>query len=189
VAKEWHELQQIISDNTRSSKKTCIVQKYIHNPLLINRRKFDIRTYAMVTCHNGNYKAYYYQEGYLRTSCREFTLQNLSNRMVHLTNDAVQKKAEDYGKFEPGNKLSYADFQNYIDKNHASLNVCFERDILPQVKKLTTDCFRAAWGKMDPYKRFNTFEVSQTTAIFFRSQNSLHAHFPFLLCSATVWTS
>lgn len=107
VAKEWSELQQIISDNTRSSKKTCIVQKYIHNPLLINRRKFDIRTYAMVTCQNGNYKAYYYNEGYLRTSCREFSLNNLSNRMVHLTNDAVQKKAEDYGKFEPGNKLSY----------------------------------------------------------------------------------
>ena len=30
--------------------------------------------------------------------------------MVHLTNDAVQKKSEDYGKFEPGNKLSYAEF-------------------------------------------------------------------------------
>jgi len=28
----------------------------------------------MATSNNGNYKAYYYQEGYLRTSCREFTL-------------------------------------------------------------------------------------------------------------------
>ena len=43
----------------------------------------------MVTCYNGNFKAYYYTEGYLRTSCREFSLNNLSNRMVHLTNDAV----------------------------------------------------------------------------------------------------
>ena len=86
------------------------MQKYIHNPLLIHRRKFDIRTYCMATNLNGNYKAYYYTEGYLRTSCREFSLSNLSNRMVHLTNDAVQKKAEDYGKFEPGNKLSYSEF-------------------------------------------------------------------------------
>ena len=30
--------------------------------------------------------------------------------MIHLTNDAVQKKAEDYGKFEAGNKLSYIEF-------------------------------------------------------------------------------
>ena len=116
----------------------------------------------MATSHNGNYKAYYYTEGYLRTSCREFSLANLSNRMVHLTNDAVQKKSEDYGKYEPGNKMSYSEFQTYIDKHCGSLNVCYERDILPQIKKLTTDCFRATWGKMDPYKRFNTFEVSQT---------------------------
>jgi len=85
----------------------------------------------MATSSNGNYKAFYYSEGYLRTSCREFSLLNLSNRLVHLTNDAVQKKAEDYGKFEAGNKLSYTEFQNYIDKNCANLNVCYERDILP----------------------------------------------------------
>ena len=55
-------------------------------------------------------KGYFYDEGYLRTSSREFSIQNLSNKLVHLTNDAIQKKAEDYGKFECGNKLSYADF-------------------------------------------------------------------------------
>ena len=26
--------------------------------------------------------------------------------MIHLTNDAVQKKSEDYGRFESGNKVS-----------------------------------------------------------------------------------
>lgn len=83
--------------------------------------------------------------------------------MVHLTNDAIQKKAEDYGKYEPGNKMSYTEFQSYIDKNNGSHNVCYERDILPQIKKLTTDCFRASYGKMDPYKRFNTFEVSASS--------------------------
>ena len=30
--------------------------------------------------------------------------------MVHLTNDAVQKLGEEYGKFENGNKISYAEF-------------------------------------------------------------------------------
>jgi len=63
-----------------------------------------------MTCINGNLKGYFYQEGYLRTSCREFSLANLSNKMVHLTNDSIQKKAEDYGKFEPGNKMSYIEF-------------------------------------------------------------------------------
>jgi len=31
-----------------------------------------------------------------------------------LTNDAVQKKGEEYGKFENYNKISYADFEKYL---------------------------------------------------------------------------
>ena len=38
--------------------------------------------------------------------------------MVHLTNDAVQKKADTYGKHEKGNKVSYVDFQKYLDTNY-----------------------------------------------------------------------
>lgn len=45
-------------------------------------------------------------------------MKNLSNRMIHLTNDAVQKYSEDYGKYQPGNKLSFADFQRYLDTNY-----------------------------------------------------------------------
>jgi hypothetical protein len=110
VAKEFNEIRDIISDSTTGNKRTCIVQKYIHNPLLIHRRKFDIRTFVLMTSVNGNTKVYIYEEGYLRTSCREYSINNLSNRLVHLTNDAVQKKADDYGKYEPGNKLSYNEF-------------------------------------------------------------------------------
>ena len=75
--------------------------------MLINNRKFDIRVYGMLTSINGNMKGYFYEDGYIRTSCKEFNLDNLSNRFIHLTNDAVQKKSDDYGKFENGNKMSY----------------------------------------------------------------------------------
>jgi hypothetical protein len=84
-----------------------------------------------MTSINGNVKVYVYDEGYLRTSCREFSIHDLSNKFVHLTNDAVQKKAHDYGKFEAGNKLSYNEFQQFLDKTFPSLNVCFDRDIRP----------------------------------------------------------
>merc|ERR1712157_560149 len=89
VAKDFNEIKEIVEDSCRSKKKTCIIQKYITNPLLYNRRKFDIRTYALMTSINGNSKGYYYQEGYIRTSCREFSIYNVHNRMIHLTNDAV----------------------------------------------------------------------------------------------------
>lgn len=28
------------------------------------------------------------------------------------------------------------------------------------MKKLTADCIKAVWGKLDPFKRVSTFEVS-----------------------------
>ena len=34
--------------------------------------------------------------------------------MIHLTNDAVQKYSEDYGKFEKGNKISFEEFKKFI---------------------------------------------------------------------------
>ena len=90
-------------------KRTYIIQKYIENPLLVYRRKFDIRCYALVTSFNGVIQAYFYKDGYLRTSCKEFSLKT-DNRFIHLTNDAVQKQWPDYNKFEVGNKMSYMDF-------------------------------------------------------------------------------
>ena len=35
--------------------------------------------------------------------------------MVHLTNDAVQKKGDNYGKFEKGNKVSYEEFSKFLE--------------------------------------------------------------------------
>lgn len=84
-----------------------------------------------MTSINGNLKGYYFQEGYLRTSSREYSTQQLANKLIHLTNDAIQKKADDYGKFECGNKLSYQEFQNYLDKTFPDKCVDFERDLLP----------------------------------------------------------
>lgn len=89
VSKDYNEITALIEQSTKSKRRTCIVQKYISNPLLINRRKFDVRTYALVTSINGQMKGYYYEEGYLRTSSREFSINNLSNKLVHLTNDAI----------------------------------------------------------------------------------------------------
>ena len=53
----------------------------------------------LITCVNGCVKGYWYEDGYARTTSKEYSLKNLENRLVHLTNDAIQKKGEEYGKF------------------------------------------------------------------------------------------
>jgi len=64
---------------------------------------------------NGFLKGYFYDDGYVRTSCEKYDIDDLTNKFIHLTNDAVQKKADDYGKFENGNKMSLQDFQKYLN--------------------------------------------------------------------------
>ena len=78
-------------------------------------RKFDIRMFGMAQIINGDqFRGYFYKEGYIRTSSYEFNLGDLEDRDVHLTNDAVQDRNEEYGKYEPGNKMSQKDFCEYL---------------------------------------------------------------------------
>jgi len=69
----------------------------------------------MLTSTNGVLKGYLYRDCYFRTSSKLFDLSDLGNKFVHLTNDAIQSNAEDYGKFENANKLSIKDFQRFLD--------------------------------------------------------------------------
>jgi tubulin polyglutamylase TTLL1/tubulin monoglycylase TTLL3/8 len=85
------------------------------NPLLYNGRKFDIRTYMLVSINNGKLRAYWYQDGYIRTSSYMWRLDEINDNYIHLTNDAIQKYTNDYGKYEPANKLTYSELQRYLD--------------------------------------------------------------------------
>ena len=88
------------------------MQQYVE-PFLYQKRKIDIRMFLLVTCIKGKVRGYLYDEGYLRTSSRPFSLES-SDRYIHLTNDAVQYESPDYGKYEEGNKVSWKKFQRYI---------------------------------------------------------------------------
>jgi tubulin polyglutamylase TTLL1 len=93
----------------------------------------------MLVTQYGNMRGYFFEDGYLRTSSKEYSLDNFSNKYIHLTNDAIQQYSEDYGKFENSNKLSYADFQKYLEspeflttsKYAVPGGFKFYRDILP----------------------------------------------------------
>lgn len=87
-------------------------------PFLYHRRKFDIRHYMLITSVNGILRAYWYKEGYIRTSSQLFDLDDTKNTEIHLTNDAIQKYSQSYGKFEDANKLSYSEFQRYLDMHY-----------------------------------------------------------------------
>ena len=96
---------------------------------------------------------------YFRTSSKPFDLDKLYSKYVHLTNDAIQKDSEDYGKFENGNKMSINDFQRYLDVNHPDKSVNFMRDMFSRMERLVTDSFRSVAKKIDSNRVSNSFEI------------------------------
>ena len=80
-------------------EKTYIVQKYIEKPLLYKNRKFDIRHFMLISRLHGRLRAYWFSEGYLRTSSYEYNIEEVGDEMVHLTNDAIQKNNSSYGRY------------------------------------------------------------------------------------------
>jgi hypothetical protein len=46
----------------------------------------------------------------------------------------VQKQLPEYGKYEKGNKLSYEDLNNYIEKYHKKKKISFFEHIYPKMK-------------------------------------------------------
>lgn len=144
---------------TTGEKRTFVIQKYIEKPFLIHKRKFDIRCYGMMTSINGIIQGYFYEDGYLRTTSTEYSTSDIGNPYIHLTNDAVQKYCDDYGRYENGNKLSYRDFQRYLDFHCSEMKVNFYEKILPQIKEMIRDTMKAVFMKIDPQRRAHTMEV------------------------------
>lgn len=78
-----------------------VVQRYLSDPLLIGGRKFDLRLYVLVTSYNP-LTVYMYRSGFARFSHVRFTMDDISDSMVHLTNVAVQKHNENYDEKRGG---------------------------------------------------------------------------------------
>jgi len=140
-----------------------VIQKYIERPLLINKRKFDIRMWVLMT---QDMQGYLYRQGYLRTSSEEFTLSKdrLASGYVHLTNNAVQKNGPMYGQFEDGNQLSFVYFQDYLDQNYPERGATLEFTFLPRIKDLVSKSLLAvpltqASSKLNPHRRKVCFEL------------------------------
>ena len=124
--------------------------------MLINNRKFDIRVWVLVT---HELDCFFFREGYLRTSCKEYEIDmnNIDDALVHLTNNAVQKWAENYGQFEDGNQLSFAQLQDYFDQNMVTEVTVSE--LVLQMKNIIKKTLFSIKRKLNKENRKYCFEI------------------------------
>jgi len=69
-----------------------IVQSYVHNPLLLNKRKFDFRMYMLIASTNP--LVAYYHDGFLRVALFEYDA-NSGNKTSAMTNLAIVQGIHD----------------------------------------------------------------------------------------------
>ena len=102
-----------------------VAQRYLHKPYLIDKLKFDLRIYVLVTGMNP-LRAYIYHEGLARFATEEYTSplgSNLGDLCMHLTNYAINKDSEDFifnedpNKDDVGHKRSLRAVFDYIDSH------------------------------------------------------------------------
>ena len=91
----------------------------------------------------------------LRLFAEPFSLDS-EYKYIHLTNYCQQKYAPSFGSFEDGNTLTFAEFEAYLTDLRAANGIpgdkpILETIIMPQIKQIVCDTFRALQGRGGRY--------------------------------------
>lgn len=104
---------QEASRNGIFSSQPRIMQRYLAAPLLLNGRKFDLRSYMLVA----SAKPVIGLRGasYCRLSVEEYSGADMGNLAAHLTNQSVQKKHPRYKQMQEETTWTMAQLNDYIN--------------------------------------------------------------------------
>ena len=134
-------LEEILQhfQNQPDGSKPWLVQRYVQNPMLIDEsRKCDIRVWVLLT---HDFKVYVHRDGVVRTSSVSFSMKNLRDKFIHLTNHSIQQEHSDFGKFEESNEIFFPEFESRLQKSNG---ISFYKDIMPQINLCVKETFVAA---------------------------------------------
>ena len=167
--KVFSNLDDILKEiNTLTEQKysnNLLIQKYIEEPLLYHKRKFDIRIWVLFTfvnCEN-KYEVYVFKEGHLKACSDEYKIDS-DDLFIHLTNYSVQKYNKNFSKTEIGNEISFNDFQKELNEKNQKEGktnniIDFRKNIFPEIIKIIALSANSVKGKINLSNRANCFEL------------------------------
>jgi len=131
-----------------------VLQRYISSPFLLSGRKFDIRCWVLL---DGWYRPYLYRQAVCRTSSAPYSVDNLADTFVHLTNHCIQEKHPDFAKGESGNELFLPGMQEYLDRMEMPAapsplpphRLCVICHLLPQLRHVVAETLASVRVRME----------------------------------------
>ena len=132
--------------NIASVPNKCLVSHYIDNPLIINKKKFDLRLYVVITGF-APLKIYLFEDGLVRFASVEYNSDenNPHNKFMHLTNYSINKHNENFDSQInvgdcTGSKWSFSALKKYFFENNLDYDELFKKikDII--IKSVITIC-------------------------------------------------
>eukprot|EP00644_Phytophthora_capsici_P008687 jgi/Phyca11/7601/fgenesh1_pm.PHYCAscaffold_20_\ len=141
----FNDLDQLLEYVDVENHKECqwVAQKYIENPLLLCKRKFDIRQWVLVTGWDP-LTVWFNDDCYLRFSSEEYSMEDLSDQYVHLTNNSIQKYSDkfhdvyatDDGEMQvQGNMWHSDDFKTFLASKMGKPDV-WDAQMHPRMKEI-----------------------------------------------------
>uniref|UniRef100_A0A6B2L8F1 Tubulin--tyrosine ligase-like protein 9 n=1 Tax=Arcella intermedia TaxID=1963864 RepID=A0A6B2L8F1_9EUKA len=91
-----------------------VVQRYIMNPLLLNKKKMEIRSYWLLASVDP--LVVFYHDGTVRLTTSDYNQGDWDNPLIHITNTAQQKKADpNYYDTQTERKWTLAQLAAYLE--------------------------------------------------------------------------
>ncbi|XP_054031667.1 inactive polyglycylase TTLL10 [Dryobates pubescens] len=126
-----------------------IVQRYIHQPLLLEGKKFDVRAYLLIAC-TAPFLVLFAQ-GYARLTCGHYDPAS-EDLTVHLTNQYMQKKHPLYSQLKEETVWGMEHLNSYLNEKFrgtSGLPADWVFTVLTErMKQIVLQCFLAAQHKL-----------------------------------------
>ncbi|XP_071945729.1 uncharacterized protein [Antedon mediterranea] len=134
-----------------------LIQRYIPNPLLLNGKKFDVRSYMLIASTTPF--IVFFHQGYCRLSCDKYDPDS-HDLALHLTNQYQQKKNPSYQDVKEDTVWSMERFNEYVNSLASEKGLSKDwvlNSFTKQMMKIMTHCFHAVKNKLEC--RYGFFEL------------------------------
>ncbi|NXL12148.1 TTL10 polyglycylase, partial [Mesembrinibis cayennensis] len=142
----------------RKAPQARIVQRYIHQPLLLEGKKFDVRSYLLIAC-TAPYVVFFAQ-GYVRLTCVNYDAAS-DDLTVHLTNQYMQKKNSLYSQLKDETVWRMEHFNSYVNEKLRKSNGLPKDWVFTvftkRMQQIMVQCFLAAKHKL--HRKLGYFDL------------------------------